>query len=355
MFEIFDRLPDDVLHSLRLASIDNQSSRKHFGNQRKLKKIDVSNRVMNMLDLRQANLTTVEVRGAGSLENLRGQNEITKFTANYGANQLMVDFICSEFSSLKFLNIDFNDFVDLSALCNLKSLKTFKSCLHVASSKTIRSKSLWKLSVYLRDSNFGEFSSQTKCPNLRFLIVSSTKVDIGLILLHFPRLERLQIAGDKLHFNQLDQHPLKHLQLRDIGSFDVLMKIAACCKDLVSLSTDMQFKRDQLKKLLKSLPNLKSLCMKTLEINHFDAIKKFGTNLDILHFSYYDGCYLGYGDPDDPESTWAEVKEELQERFAEFETKSTFDKFTETTDVHCLVKKTKASVCCCDILEDSSK
>jgi hypothetical protein len=142
MFEIFDRLPDDVLHSLRLASIDNQSSRKHFGNQRKLKKIDVSNRVMNMLDLRQANLTTVEVRGAGSLENLRGQNEITKFTANYGANQLMVDFICSEFSSLKFLNIDFNDFVDLSALCNLKSLKTFKSCLHVASSKTIRSKSL---------------------------------------------------------------------------------------------------------------------------------------------------------------------------------------------------------------------
>jgi hypothetical protein len=166
----------------------------------------------------QIKLTTFELFQARNIENLRGQNEIKSFTVS-GVDQSMVDIICNEFMSLEYLFISsINDFVDLSALSNLKNLKTFHGGPDVASLKTLQSKSLQKLSVELERVNVQELSSRlaVHCPNLCWLTIDTgTNLNIGLILLHFPLLERLQVDALEVIFpGELDQHELKHLQVR---------------------------------------------------------------------------------------------------------------------------------------------
>jgi hypothetical protein len=355
ILEVFDRLPDDVLHSLIIGFSYNQSSRKYLGNQRNLKEIHIYGGELVLLDWSQVKLTTVKMEKADDLKHLRGQNEITKLSVFKNTEQRIVDFICSNLTTLTSLSLNFGGyFVDLSPLQYLRSLKTFESTLIVDIISTIKSKSLQEFETKLvgngkLDEVFAQFGAN--CPNLRSLIMSTysfcydvrttSEFDIGLALLHFPRLERIQVRDSEFIFNgEVDQHPLKYLELLDRCDLDVLMAVTACCKDLVTLSTDVKLNSEELKELLESAPNLKLLRWLKLQMKHFDTIKNFGANLETLNFYYtsFDSDPF-YRDPKNPEGEWKGIKETLKQ-FDEFKIESTWIYDDDRKDFHCIATKT---------------
>jgi hypothetical protein len=253
-----------------------------------------------------------------------GQTEITKFAAFLGITQSYVDVI-SELSSLEFLDLlHFGESVDLSALRNLKNLKEVRC---TAGLETIQSKSLLMLSIE-GNHNHALIEVAINCPNLSWLAFDTFSGDLNIefLLLHFKRLERLTVKQNDIFFSDHNNH-LEYLRRRH--GFDDRMTATVRYKGLVSLSTDLDLKPDQLKKLLQSAPGLKSLCFWKLKMDHLDTIKNYGKNLDILHFT-------------SSEAEWEKIKETLKNQFNEFNTKIGNWNFYQL--FHCLAKKTGASV-----------
>ena len=265
ILEIFDHLPDNSLRRLRL-NVDS-IKKKYFGNQQKLEEITTSS--IESLDMDCTyNVTFLDV---------------------YFGSQEDVDKVCKHFKSLESIRIHSDEFVDLSSIENLKNLKKidFSRCEDII--ETLKSKSIESLEFY---SVSIEILSQLglNCPNLRELklpdnLLSSYLVDE--VLRHFPKLERLECNSSIFGNAQSCKYQnIKQLIIREVPyghEVHDIPNFIRGCKNLETFSMDVDFDAEQLKDMMRSCPNLKSLCIATRSKELFRIVKKHGNNLRCLH------------------------------------------------------------------------
>jgi hypothetical protein len=282
----FDRLDDNILRKLTLNYIPGSSENKHFGNQRSIVDLKTSENAVDLLDLQQLKLKKVDVTlDKQTLGMFDGQDEIIEMKISYfyfgyyiGEPTFDCDF--AKFKSLEVLDVSrFGDdiTINLTSIDKLPNLRKLK----VNRLTPIKSFSLQELAFDdVPPENLLD-QIAANCPNLR--VLETYYIDVGLILLHFHRLESLSCCYNTCSGNAIHQH-LKHLRIYSYQA-DKLLSIVNRCEVLESLSTSFSFDQASLKNLLLLKPGLKWLSLYFTDSKLLDIIKEYGGNLEVLQLT----------------------------------------------------------------------
>ena len=276
VFELFERLPDNVLRKLTLKNI-NKNTRKYFGNQQALE--EISSPSIDFLDLSEPRSTTLTLS--------------TGF--EYSEE---VDHVCRCFKNLESLNLTHEVSIDLN---NLKALKNLRKIAFaygyedIQLSETLESASLESFAIQ-ELSMEGLHHVSVSCPNISELKLSYYRDQVfsaDKVLRFLPRLERLYCNSKIFEKAQKYEHKnLKSLTIYVYGyddkkywNFNNLLNFIRGCTNLELFSINMALKATELKRLLMCRPNLKSLCVGKCSKEIFKIVKNHGNNLHTLHMA----------------------------------------------------------------------
>lgn len=294
VLEVFNNLPVDVLRKLTLGVIfyfhdtSQKSTRKYFGNQRKIKEMISCPRSANFVNL-QMKLTSLELKSEEIKVSgvINGQDELTSLKVKGVYNSVSKDFtfVCNELKSLELLefdvdNVPWTEFQEIAKLRKLKkaSFKCYSQNI-VGCLSHIRSESLQELEVdcYKTPLNDAVIELSLNCKNLRTFTLRSLSppIIINTILLLFPKLKSLSFEICPIdpvyafpngfqHFNLTKLQIGNYISLsrRSLQITQNFLELVSSCKNLESFSTSLEFDENSLTELFQALPKLNSLCLR---------------------------------------------------------------------------------------------
>lgn len=251
VFEVFNRLPDNVLHELDIESKLTASNSKFFENQRNVKILTDNNNFLRFLSidtfkLRKLTLTSTNLDFEGKLP---GQDELVSLEV-CGMDQEHFDYICNNLKSLEEFTMTptrQHNYINMSQLDKLKKLRKFyvKSQEAFCSSlMSLKSESVDQLIFHYFD-GYIRSNIACNCPNLKSLKVYACDFPISVILNGLPKLEEFSCKSYHIrNSEQIDRKDvrndsLKHLHLHLLGSESGLLNllsIVRCCKNLEKIT-----------------------------------------------------------------------------------------------------------------------
>lgn len=179
--ELFNIIQPDVLE--KLSIVGRHEPHTLLRNQRNIKHLEVDDAAMRQLDLTNAKIKTL----SGNFRdywNLRGQDELVSLKSTSNKNKVDINILCQELKSLESLelwtnvldaidesfdeNVDYDEFVDLSAISKLPNLKFLKLFTDDRSLSTLESSSLEHLVILgIRPAN--QNLIRVNCPNVQII------------------------------------------------------------------------------------------------------------------------------------------------------------------------------------------
>jgi hypothetical protein len=306
VLEVFDKLPDDVLESSLLRSINVKNSKKYFANQRKLKSICVFSCPFNPLDMEQLSLEELKTDMSGEELKLMLKKQESLKTLLHGiTSQADFNFICNHLNSLDRLEIILpKGDINFSELADLKQLKTFKvQLVNEGALRSIKSSSVKTLEIILEIvSEETVMALAAICPSVVNLDIYSDNNDdaINWSLQNFPQLETLTccyIDGEYTFTYNLAHLNLKKFEIIEFDfSIDFLF-LLSCLENLEVFKTHQEIDWQDLRMIL-SAKKLKALCLTKFPIvneEFIGTLNMLGKDLESFHVQQvYDEDYEDY-------------------------------------------------------------
>jgi hypothetical protein len=339
IFEIFNRLPDNVLEDLKILHNTNKINGKYFENQLKLKTVVMLESNISVQFLKQQKLTSLTVDKINDKLKfiLEAQDTLTELCFPHEVSQDNIRFFCNSLKSIESMKLNFHrfenilNFSDLKNLTKLKKLDLNSEFMGGNIATSIESSSLRILKIRL-ESKTEILAISFNCPNIRVLnITANQKEVINTCLNFFPQLEEFEYNfawtrdQDFVAYNfpyGLEHQNLKKFSFEnfdhddDVNGSDSLdlFLLFGCLKNLEVFST-AEVIDWKLLRIILNASKLKALCFSvspTFNKEFVDTLKHYGQSLESVHIV---GCHNSLQMPS------KQLLEELKKQFPEFNVK----------------------------------
>jgi hypothetical protein len=190
---------------------------------------------------------------------------------------------------LNLMNIDTPHDIDLPFARRCKNLKSWRSMnhgFHFDELKPVieaQKESLEMLDLRVYSSNNQMFSTLSKCPKLKTLILSGSSFSLrGLSLMQSLTTLDIQIPSDFQNQDLPAPHSLPNMKTLKIETYNddasIIVSTVAACQNLQSLTVllpDPEFTNDHIDQIIRNCPNVEILKLNTVYEKPNDVQKNF--------------------------------------------------------------------------------